>query len=142
MTVNHSVHLGPDYDYALLSLIGDIDLDTVSPIKAAAIDLCERSPSTRIGFDLSHVTFMDSSGLSLIALATRELRQRADVRLAVIAASNNIQRLLSLTGMDTVLDLHPDLPTWLAASSASVAAHAPESLPPRSVGKEMVSDEV
>src|SRR6202035_3061971 len=64
-----------------------------------ALEELDGSEPRFVILDLSNVEFMDSAGLAVVVRA----RQRADgagTRFAVVSGSPQVQKLLSLTGMD------------------------------------------
>ena len=65
--------------------------------------------------DLSRITFLDSSGLGVLALAYRTATQ-SDTRLLVVV-SEPVGKLLRLTGLDTVLETYDELSAAEAALS-------------------------
>lgn len=58
--------------------------------------------------DFASVTFMDSMGLLILARLDEELRARGS-RLLLAAVQGPAARILTITGVDEVLDLHPDV---------------------------------
>jgi anti-sigma B factor antagonist len=76
---------------------GELDLTTSPVVDDAVVELA--GPDRLIDLDLSQITFMDSSGLNAL------LRLRETVpTLRVVAVSNQIRRLLEMTGLTTLLD--------------------------------------
>jgi len=81
----------------VLTLIGEIDLSTGPLFDRAAKPLGARLNSTLV-FDLSGVTFMDSTGLTVIASTLKRLAPRGS-RLRIRGASPMICRLFEITGI-------------------------------------------
>lgn len=60
----------------------------------------------RIVFDLSHVTFVDSSGLGVLLSCLRDLNAMGgDAKLCGMI--NSVQQMFALVRMDRVFDIHP-----------------------------------
>lgn len=55
--------------------------------------------------DVSELTFMDSAALHAIVRAYRKLRATGG-QLALVSPSPPVARLLQLSGLDTVIDVH------------------------------------
>jgi anti-sigma B factor antagonist len=93
-------------DDAVLSVDGEIDLTSCGQLRdeIEAIDL-ERAPNVVI--DLTHVGFIDSTGLSVLVGAARRARQ--DGRRFGVVAEGHLHELLHLTGLDTVMTVHRKL---------------------------------
>lgn len=81
----------------VISVRGDLDLDSIPPMRAAL----EASASTHAVtvLDTSEVTFADSSTLNLL------LEVAGTATLRVAAASGPLLRLLRITGADQILDV-------------------------------------
>jgi len=80
--------------------MGEIDLATVDTLRAA-LDAVLRSGERDVWIDLTHVTFMDATGLHALLDTHRPLD--ADQRqLAVIVAPGIITRMMEETGLDQI----------------------------------------
>lgn len=101
-----------DDGVALLALEGELDLGVVAQVDVA-LDQVLRDGFTLLVVDLSQLEFCDSSGLGALLRATRRL-QEAGGRCLVAGARGPVQRLLSLTSMERVLALAPDVGPALA----------------------------
>jgi anti-anti-sigma factor len=96
------VDVRKDTDGAVIvSADGEIDLET-SPELGRALDDA-LAATARVVVDLRSVTFMDSTGISLL-LTTAEQARRASVELS-IEPSAVVRRVLRLTGVEHVLPL-------------------------------------
>ncbi|MEP7046221.1 MAG: STAS domain-containing protein [Ilumatobacteraceae bacterium] len=88
-------------DDLVLVAHGDIDMASASKFGVAMFELgCSRS----VALDPADVTFMNSSGLSVIAGTLRRLRREGGA-LSVRNASPQICRLLKITGLDEFLTI-------------------------------------
>jgi anti-sigma B factor antagonist len=94
------VRSGPD-GAVIVAADGEIDLET-SPDLARALQGA-LDGRARVVVDLQAVSFMDSTGVSLL-LTTAEQARRAEAEL-VIEPSPMVLRVLRLTGVDQVLPL-------------------------------------
>jgi anti-sigma B factor antagonist len=102
-----------DADTQLLRARGELDLYAAPELKrrlATAID----AGKTRVVVDLTQAAFMDSTALGVLIGALKRLRVRNGA-LAVASEQPTILRILEVTGMDQVLDLHPTTDAALAA---------------------------
>jgi anti-sigma B factor antagonist len=97
-----NVEISGDESATVLTVTGELDLAT-SPALEAEL---ERASTGRelVILDLRGVTFMDSTGLSLLVKAQRRA-QDARRRLAVVKGGAQVQRLLTLTGVAERLTL-------------------------------------
>jgi anti-sigma B factor antagonist len=97
-----NVELSGDDHAIVLSVTGELDLAT-SPELEAALERAATGPELLI-LDLRGVSFMDSTGLSLLVKAHRRA-QESQRRLAVVRGGAQVQRLLTLTGVAERLTL-------------------------------------
>jgi len=104
----------------LVEVSGEVDLHTAPALRAAldaAVDRAVGSDACDVLVDLSGVGFMDSTGLGELVGAHKAL-QRHGGRLHLAAAGDRVARLISLTALDEVLDVHPDRTSALASLSS------------------------
>lgn len=91
-------------DRAVVSVSGEIDLETASQLGEHALDAL-RSVSPRIALDITDVTFIDSTGLKVLVTIERRA-QLAGGSFVLVGATRAVLRILALTGLDQVFTLH------------------------------------
>jgi len=90
-----------DVGDGVVELVGEIDAVT-----APKLDRClEHDPRIRV-VDMSQVTFMDSSGLKVLAIANRS--RDASERVTLRAPSAAVRRVVTISGMAELLGLAPE----------------------------------
>jgi len=89
---------------ATLTLEGELDPHT-APTLAEEIDTLVAEGVTEVVLVLSGLGFVDSSGLRVIISADRDLAEKGG-RLVLRAPSDNVKRLLEITGL--LEHLHTD----------------------------------
>ena len=117
--------------HQVIAVAGEIDICSAPIVHAClrqATDICDISADAGhdLVVDLSAVTFMDASGLSVLLRADHRAR-RADRRLRVAAPTPQITRLLQVTHLDAYFDLYP---TSQAATTRPCHASPPATPPP------------
>lgn len=116
-------------DATILALKGEIDICAATEFKEALLGSIAGG-SRRIVVDAAKVTFMDSSGLSVLIAGEQRLRALGG-SLAVVA-SHNVERLLKVAGLRDFLALYPSRDEALRAASGApssgVAALAADAL--------------
>jgi anti-sigma B factor antagonist len=80
---------------------GEIDLQTAAAFRADVERALASVSSGRLVLKLSEVSFMDSTGLSVIAVACQQIPGRVVVR----GASEQVVRLLDVSGMTSFLQI-------------------------------------
>ncbi|MFD7703657.1 STAS domain-containing protein [Streptomyces caelestis] len=88
-------------DRCLVTVEGALDLHTASRL-ADALQPLLLTGGQSVLVRLSGVDFLDSTGLTCLIAAYRTAR-RTGARLALIAPSERVRRMLALTGTDQVL---------------------------------------
>jgi anti-anti-sigma factor len=86
-----------------LLLSGELDLAVAAELEMTILGLCGEGVSG-IELDLRQLTFMDSSGLRVV-LRAQELCAEHGYDFLVIPGSEQVQRLLEITGTTEVLPL-------------------------------------
>lgn len=90
-------------DEAKLTIGGEVDLATSPQLTAALDDVLD---SRRVTLDLRDVGYMDSSGLRCLLAARDEIERRGGT-IVVSAASSIVNRLITITGLDDLLQQPP-----------------------------------
>ena len=108
-----------DPDIVLATIAGDLDLQTVPQATAFLTHATATTPRHLI-LDLSDVTFLASSGISLL-IAARSQGDGIHGRLHLIGVNDNlpVERPLTMVGMLDSFDVAPDLDTLLAGLRAA-----------------------
>ncbi|MBK1783124.1 STAS domain-containing protein [Prauserella cavernicola] len=84
---------------------GEVDLNTVDDLDSALAAACsEARPPMVVVADLEKVTFMASSGLSVL-VRTHQRCQQQGTPLRVVVGNAGVRRGLQVTGLDQVLDV-------------------------------------
>ncbi|MGW3816916.1 STAS domain-containing protein [Streptomyces sp. NPDC005046] len=97
-------------DIRVLALSGEIDADTVGSLRQA-LRMGDDGP-VRLVLDFSAVTFMDSSGISVLAAARRDATSAGGwIRMAALTAP--VHRVIEIVGLDTIIPCYPTLPQAL-----------------------------
>jgi len=97
----------------VLRVSGELDLASVPRLE----DVLETVSADPTVIDLSECTFLDSSGVRVLAAAGRKLSE-AGRRFAIVTSNPGLLRVLEITGVDTMLAVHHSTESALASSSA------------------------
>ena len=99
-------------DAVVLRVAGELDLLTTPTLtEACSRELRDRPPMLVI--DLTGVTFLASVGMSAIVAAHEEGGDHTKVR--VVSGTRDTLRPIHVTGLDSLLSIHPTLPAALEA---------------------------
>jgi len=90
-----------DSEETLILLVGEVDLAVADDLDIAGKDATRRGLPIRV--DLSRVTFMDSTGVTLLARLVRSEAEHRR-RIAVTDPPLAIQELLAITGLACLVD--------------------------------------
>ena len=108
------VDSGRDGSWAVLTLSGDLDINTVTTFDAE-VDRLFRNATQPTGLlvDTAGLTFADSSGIRAAVLAAQRVRGR----FGLIRVPERLKSQIALKGLAIVLQSFPDLETAKAALS-------------------------
>ncbi|MGB3440739.1 MAG: STAS domain-containing protein [Actinophytocola sp.] len=86
-------------------LAGAVDVDTAPALRAELTELISAAGrGAELRVDLGEVSIVDSSGLSALVGAHR-LAVAKDARLLLVGLPAHVARMLTVTGLDELLDL-------------------------------------
>jgi anti-sigma B factor antagonist len=98
---------------AIMAVDGEIHVSTAPEFSELLNDAVQQG-RTRLVLDLTGVTFIDSTGLSVLLTALRRVA-RADGRMALVCSNPTVLRLFEITHLDSTFDIHAELEPALAA---------------------------
>jgi anti-anti-sigma factor len=92
----------------VLALSGEIDLAS-APSLAAALDGIEAGSGRSVHLDLADVTFLDSSGISVL-VESRARLEAGGGSFVLHRATPTVRRVLEIAGIETLFELRPEAP--------------------------------
>lgn len=110
----------------ILHLEGEIDIGSATDFKEALLQSIAGG-ARRIVIDATEVTFMDSSGLSVLIVGERRLHPLGGS--LAVACSDRVRRLLTMTGLQHFLRLYSNRDDALRAAMAAPGFPAATSMP-------------
>lgn len=116
----------PDERTLVIAVAGEIHVSSAPEFSRRMGQAIARGKPAVV-LDLTHVGFIDSTGLSVLLAGLRQVTQQ-DGRMAVVSSNPTVLRLFEITRLDTTLDIHPGLDGALAA------ARRPQEPPDSSAG--------
>jgi anti-anti-sigma factor len=107
-------------DIVVVSVGGELDMATAPQLQDQITDLVDRGLS-RLVFDLTDLSFCDSTGLSVFVRAKNSTDEAGGVvRLA--APQRGVRRILEVSGLVEVLHTYPTVDEAVAADASEPAA--------------------
>lgn len=105
MDVQDQLRIGVRHeaDRVVLALDGELDMATAELLQQA-VESVDGDSETMIVLDLQQLRFMDSTGLRIVLSARERCRGRGQ-EFAVTPGSQQVQRLLSVTGVAEHLNI-------------------------------------
>jgi anti-anti-sigma factor len=91
-----------------VELSGELDISSAASVETRLIEL-EKSAPQRLFLDLRRVSFIDSTGLSMIINADGRAKKDGR-RLTIVSGDGVPRRILRTVGLEDRLDVHSDLP--------------------------------
>ena len=104
-------------DVTIVAPAGEIDLAT-APLLREGLERAEARAPKGLVIDLRSVTFIDSTGIGELVGCHRRCRSQ-ERALAFVVPDGTIRKILGVTGMDAVFDLHHDLDSAVTSLSTS-----------------------
>jgi anti-sigma B factor antagonist len=102
-------------DVPVLAVRGELDFDGAPSLREALIEAIDENPGRRVVVDLEGVDFIDSAGLGVLVGGLKRARD-AEGELALVATGRSVVRVLELTGLTRVFEIHPSRAAALALS--------------------------
>lgn len=99
-------------DATVVTVSGDVDMQTAPVLAKALLDVVSRQPALVV-VDLSGVEFLASRGLAVLVEA-QEAAEGAGGRLCLAGGGHAVQRPLEATALDEIFDHYPTAEAALA----------------------------
>jgi anti-sigma B factor antagonist len=97
---------------AVATLPAEIDVTNADPIRDELLSVVSQGAALLVA-DLSMTIFCDSTGISTLVLTLRQTRANEAV-LRLVVNTPAVQRVLSITGVDRLLEVFPSVSAALA----------------------------
>lgn len=101
----------------MVKVDGEVDLSNAAGLRQHLIHQVQEA-NYNIAVDLSHVEFMDSSGLAVLISGLRRTKEH-DGSLVLISPTASVKRVLAITGLDKVFDIYDSVEKAAARSSSA-----------------------
>jgi anti-anti-sigma factor len=101
----------------VLTLTGELDVTNAAEAEEAVRVAWQDSPSHLV-FDLSRLTFMDSTGVRVLVRARRLATERHGT-IALAGLTPSVSRIIEVTGLNQAFAIHATLDEALPACSLS-----------------------
>jgi anti-sigma B factor antagonist len=98
--------------WVVLSVSGEVDVATAPQLRERLVDLVGEGHAHLI-LDLNEVGFLDSTGLGVIVGCLKRARGN-DGDLVIVCDQRSILKVLEITGLTAVFQLHPTVEGALA----------------------------
>ncbi len=97
-----------------MHLAGDLDVETAPVLRQALAGIIEDQGNLAVRLDLGEMTFIDSTGLSVLVGALRQLREKGG-HLTLANLRPATRKVFEIVGFSTIFDIGPG-PRWLSAA--------------------------
>ncbi len=101
----------------IVAVEGEIHVSTAPEFSAMLSAIVNGGPTSLV-LDLTGVMFIDSTGLSVLLSALRQVTH-AGGQMAVVCSNPTVLRLFEITRLDTTFDIHAELEPALAFVQAA-----------------------
>lgn len=103
-------------DRTVLSVGGEVDVYSAPAFRDKISDLLEADPMLVI--DLGGLSFIDSTGLGVLVAGRNKSLERGGV-IAFVCTQDRVLKLLRITGLDSVFDIHATVDEAVAGLRAA-----------------------
>ena len=103
-------------DHVVLEIGGEIDVYTAPRLRERLIEMVN-SGEKNVIVDLGRVEFLDSTGLGVLVGRLKLARTRGG-SMRLVGTDDRVLKVFSITGLDKVFEIHPDVDSALAAGVA------------------------
>ena len=101
-------------DRTVVRVDGEIDVYT-APLLREKLDEQLREGRTDLVVDLSHVSFLDSTGLGVLVGRLKRVRTLGG-SMRLVVSDGRVLKVFAITGLDKVFEIHAELATALEAT--------------------------
>jgi anti-sigma B factor antagonist len=101
---------GVQREETVVAVRGELDIGTAPELRAALMDAIEQHPGERLIADLEGLEFIDSAGLGIL-IGGRKRAQAAGGDLVLVSTGRNVRKILEVTGLTRVFEIHSSLET-------------------------------
>jgi len=91
----------------VLHLAGDLDVATAPVLRQALAGIIEDQGNLAVRLDLQEITFVDSTGLSVLIEALRRLREKGG-HLTLANLRPQTRKVFDIVGLSTIFDIRPE----------------------------------
>ncbi len=102
---------------AVVTLPAEIDVTIADAVQAELLAVLNQGATLLIA-DLSKTEFCDSAGVSALVRTYRQASTSAS-RMRLVVGTPSVQRVLSITGVDRLVDIFPSVAASLAGAPGS-----------------------
>jgi anti-anti-sigma factor len=103
-----------DGGISLLEVNGELDLSTATQLEGP-LEEAVNSPKAAVLIDLTDCTFIDSTGIALIVRGWQKLEGNGNGHLAICSPTEQVRRVLDVSGLDQSIPVHPSRDDGVAA---------------------------
>ena len=113
------LYLSGKYRTLVVRVSGELDHHATAGIREIVDRELSRTGAMNVAFDLSTITFMDSSGIGMI-MGRSKITSALGGRVVVYGASENIKRIISMSGLNNLVTVADSLEDGLKEAVCNV----------------------
>lgn len=102
---------------SVLTLRGEIDVYTAPLLRQALVDIIDQG-NLDVVVDMSHVDFLDSTGLGVLVEGLKRVKTRGGT-LAIVATQDKILKIFDITGLNKAFPIAPTVDEALSQPQES-----------------------
>ena len=108
---------------AVVTLPAEIDISNADQVREDLLSVINQG-ATLLVVDMSATTFCDSAGVNAMVRALRRATA-SDAGIRLVVTARGVQRILALTGIDRLIEIHPTVAAAMAPAGepGAVSGH-------------------
>ncbi|MDF5755171.1 STAS domain-containing protein [Spongiactinospora sp. TRM90649] len=118
-TERFTMSISLDHDVIVARAIGELDRRVAEAMRRQVQQAWQSTPSAGLVLDFSKLTFCDSTGLSVLVLLLKHSRAEHSP-LVLCNTTTRLERMLSITGLQTQFQVTPSVEQAIQAVKSSV----------------------
>jgi len=105
--MNLSIDTVKGNNQMIVHVSGEVDIYTAPDLKKQLLELTKQEGQSVV-VDLSHVNYMDSTGIGVFISALKSTKEN-ESHLKLVNLQSQVMRLFDITGLNEIIEIQPEI---------------------------------
>lgn len=105
--MNLSIDTVKENNQMIVHVSGEVDIYTAPDLKKQLLELTKQEGQSVV-VDLSHVNYMDSTGIGVFISALKSTKEN-ESHLKLVNLQSQVMRLFDITGLNEIIEIQPEI---------------------------------